>query len=269
MQLIDTHVHLNFDAFEPDLSEIAQRWRDAGVVQLVHSCVKPSEFPAIQSLVRRFPELHCAVGLHPLDMDQWTPKSADHIRTCAQAGTRVVAIGETGLDLFKANDQAQQEQSLLAHLRIAKELNLPVIIHCRDAAQPMAELLRQFWSEHGAVPGVMHCWSGTPSETQLFLDLGFHISFSGIVTFRNASQVHASAQMVPCDRILIETDCPFLTPEPMRKQRRNEPAHVYHVAAKVAQIRDVTLEALAAQTTANAGRLFQLPVPAMAPALAF
>ncbi|MGB7415725.1 MAG: TatD family hydrolase [Thermosynechococcaceae cyanobacterium] len=267
MQLIDTHVHINFDTFAPDLDGIAQRWRDAGVVRLVHSCVEPSEFPDIQRLVQRFPELHCAVGLHPLDMDKWTSRTAEQIRDCAQSGERVVAIGETGLDLFKASDRHQQEQSLIAHLQIAQDLGLPVILHCRDAAGPMAELLRQFWAEQGTVQGVMHCWGGTPEETQLFLDLGFYISFSGIVTFKNAKQVHASAQMVPCDRILIETDCPFLTPEPKRKQRRNEPAHVYHVAEKVAQLREIPLEDLAAQTTANACHLFQLSVPA--PALAF
>ena len=262
MQLIDTHVHLNFDAFEPDLDEIAQRWRDVGVVRLVHSCVAPSEFPAIEALAQRFPELYFAVGLHPLDMDQWTAETADHIRELAGSNSKVVAIGETGLDLFKAKDRAQQERSLVAHLQIAKDLGLPVIIHCRDAAQPMAELLRQFWAKQGPVQGVMHCWGGTPAETQMFLDLGFYISFSGIVTFKNAKQVHASAQMVSCDRILIETDCPFLTPEPKRKQRRNEPANVYHVAEQVAQLRNVSLETLAAETTANACRLFQLPVPA-------
>lgn len=268
MQLIDTHVHLNFDTFEPDLDAIAQRWRESSVVRLVHSCVEPAEFPRIQALAHQFSELYCAIGLHPLDMDKWTSTTASEIRKLAQSEEKVVAIGETGLDLFKAKDQTQQEESLLAHLQIAKDLGLPVIIHCRDAAQPMADLLRQFWSDQGPVEGVMHCWGGTPEETQLFLDLGFYISFSGIVTFKNAKQVHASAQMVPCDRILIETDCPFLTPEPKRKQRRNEPANVYHVAEKVAQLRETSLADLAAQTTANACRLFQLPVPDNAPALA-
>ncbi len=266
MQLIDTHVHLNFEAFQPDLDEIAQRWRERGIVRLVHSCVTPAEFPVIQALSQQFSELYFAVGLHPMDMDQWAPGTADQIRTLAQSDAKVVAIGETGLDLFKAHDQAEQEQSLWAHLEIARDLGLPVILHCRDAAQPMVELLRRFWAQHGPVSGVMHCWSGTPEETQMFLDLGFYVSFSGIVTFKNAKQVHTSAQMVSCDRILVETDCPFLTPEPKRKQRRNEPANVYHVAEKVAQLRNVSLETLAAETTANACRLFQLPVPA-SPAL--
>ncbi|MEO0373560.1 MAG: TatD family hydrolase [Cyanobacteria bacterium P01_A01_bin.17] len=267
MQLIDTHVHLNFEAFQPDLNEIVQRWRECGIVRLVHSCVTPSEFPVIQALAQQFPELYFAVGLHPMDMDQWTTDTADHIRSLAQSDSKVVAIGETGLDLFKAQDRVEQEHSLWAHLQIARDLGLPVILHCRDAAQPMANLLHRFWAEQGPVTGVMHCWSGTPEETQMFLDLGFYVSFSGIVTFKNAKQVHASAQMVSCDRILIETDCPFLTPEPKRKQRRNEPANVYHVAEKVAKLRNVSLETLAAETTANACRLFQLPVPTETPTL--
>lgn len=124
----------------------------------------------------------------------------------------------------------------------------------------MAELLWQFWQDEGPVTGVMHCWAGTPEETQWFLDLGFYVSFSGIVTFKNASTVKASAQMVPCDRILVETDCPFLTPEPHRKERRNQPAYVRHVADHVAALRGVSPETLAAQTTANAVRLFNLPI---------
>jgi TatD DNase family protein len=125
----------------------------------------------------------------------------------------------------------------------------------------MAALLRQFWQDDGPVSGVMHCWGGTPEETQWFLDLGFYISFSGIVTFKNAKQVQASAQMVPSDRLLIETDCPFLTPVPKRGEKRNEPAYVRYVAEHVACLRQVPPEDLAHQTTQNACRLFGLPLP--------
>jgi TatD DNase family protein len=258
MHLIDTHVHLNFESFQPDLAAIAQNWRDAGVVRLVHSCVEPDEFFGIQALASQFPELSFAVGLHPLDADKWQAHSASQILTLAQSDPKVVAIGETGLDFFKAENQAQQKTAFLAQLAIAQQLDLPVIIHCRDAAAPMADLLRSFCQEKGAIKGVMHCWSGTPEETQWFLDLGFYISFSGIVTFKNAFQVQASAQMVPGDRILIETDCPFLAPVPKRGERRNQPAYVRYVAEQVARLRQVTLEEMAAQTTANACRLFGL-----------
>jgi TatD DNase family protein len=262
MQLIDTHVHINFDSFQPDLDAVAQNWRDAGVVRLVHSCVTPSEFEQIQALADRFPELSFAVGLHPLDADQWTSESASQILALAQSDERVVAIGEMGLDFYKADNQELQEQAFWAQLEAARQLNLPVIIHCRDAAEAMANLIKAFWKEHGVVQGVMHCWSGTPEETQWFLDLGFYISFSGIVTFKNATQVHESAQLVPSDRLLIETDCPFLAPVPKRGERRNQPAYVKYVAEQVARLRGVEVEAIAAQTTANACLLFKLPTVA-------
>ena len=259
MQLIDTHVHLNFDTFEPDLDDVARRWREAEVVQLVHSCVEPGEFSAIQALAARFPELFFSVGLHPLDAQQWTGEYANQILTLAQSDPKVVAIGEIGLDFYRAENRDQQFEVLAAQLAIARQLNLPVIIHCRDAALELAEQLQKFNRTYGPVAGVMHCWSGTPEETGWFLALGFYISFSGIVTFKNANQVQASAATVPSDRLLVETDCPFLAPVPKRKQRRNEPAYVRHTAEYLAQLRQVPLETLAEQTTQNARRLFQLP----------
>jgi TatD DNase family protein len=259
MHLIDTHVHINFDSFQPDLEAVAQNWRTAGVVRLVHSCVEPSEFSHIQSLAQRFPELFFAVGLHPLDADLWTEDSAQQILSLAQSDQKVVAIGEMGLDFFKAENRSHQETVFLAQLEIAQQLDLPVIIHCRDAAETMAALLKDFCAQHGAVKGVMHCWSGTPEETQWFLDLGLYVSFSGIVTFKSAKQVHESAQLVPSDRLLIETDCPFLSPVPKRGESRNQPAYVRYVADRVAELRGVDVEAIAAQTTENACRLFRLP----------
>jgi len=262
MQLIDTHVHINFnfDAFQTELEAVRERWREAGVVRLVHSCVEPSEFVAIQALADRFPELFFAVGLHPLDAHQWTDETANQILGLAASDPRVVAIGETGLDFYKAENQQQQKEVFAAQLAIAHQLNKPVIIHCRDAAAPLRDLLQEFWKRHAPVRGVMHCWGGTLEETQWFLDLGFYISFSGIVTFKNATQIQASARMVPSDRLLIETDCPFLAPIPKRG-KRNEPAYVRYVAASVAQLREVSLETLAAQTTENACQLFGLSVP--------
>jgi TatD DNase family protein len=263
MQLIDTHVHLNFEQFQPDLAEIAQNWRDAGVVRLVHSCVEPSEFEGIQAIANRFPELSFAVGLHPLDVDRcWEVQVADQIRRLAGSDSRVVAIGETGLDFYKAENRPQQQEAFLAQLAIARELDLPVIIHCRDAASEMAGLLRSEWQSGGPVQGVMHCWSGTPEETRWFLDLGFYISFSGIVTFKNARTVQDSARMVPDDRLLVETDCPFLAPVPKRGERRNQPAYVRYVAEQMACLRNQSLDKIAVQTTANACQLFGLSLNA-------
>ena len=261
MQLVDTHVHLNFDSFADDLEAVAENWRTAGVVRLVHSCVQPSEFESMAKLADRFPELSFAVGLHPLDVEAWLPTSSAEILALAQSDARVVAIGEIGLDFYKADNQALQESVFQAQLAIAQQLDLPVIIHCRDAAARMAAMLQEFWAKRGPVRGVMHCWSGSPDETQLFLDLGFYISFSGIVTFKNALQVQASAQMVPDERLLIETDCPFLSPVPRRGERRNQPAYVRYVAEQVASLRQVSVESIAAQTTANACQLFRLTIP--------
>ncbi len=253
MQLIDTHVHLNFEVFQQDLGSLENRWREAGVVHLVHSCVHPNEFESIRHLADRFyPTLSFAVGLHPLDVDKWTDSTKEQILALAKIDPRVVAIGEMGLDFYKADNHLLQKEVLLAQLEIARLLDKPVIIHCRSAAALMREVLTEF-----PVRGVMHCWGGTPEETKWFLDLGFYISFSGIVTFKNARNIQASAKMVPSDRLLIETDCPFLAPVPKRGFR-NEPAYVLHVAQHLSRLRSVPLTTLAAQTTANARSLFQL-----------
>ncbi len=260
MQLIDTHVHINFDAYAPDIDAVADRWRSAGVVGLVHSCVDPSEFERTRALADRFPELFFSVGLHPLDMALWHGDLPEQIRRLAQSDRRVVAIGETGLDFFKADDREAQITAFDAQLKIAQDLDLPVIIHCRDAAAAMAEHLRDFWQSQGPVRGVMHCWGGNPEETAWFLELGFYISFSGTVTFKKAEQIQASAQMVPMDRLLVETDCPFLSPVPKRGEKRNEPAYVRHVAEQVANLRALDPQILAHQAARNACDLFRLPI---------
>lgn len=257
MQLIDTHVHINFDVFQGNLNSLKKRWQEAGVVHLVHSCVEPKEFQGIQSLADKFPELSFAVGLHPLDVHQWTSETASEILAYARSDSRVVAIGETGLDFYKADNRSLQITALQEQLRIAKQLDKPVIIHCRDAAASLKELLTNFWQNEGGVKGVMHCWGGNEQETKWFLDLGFYISFSGIVTFKNAKKVQASAKIVPSDRLLVETDCPFLAPAPHRG-KTNEPAYVLHVAEQLANLRHVSLETIAQQTTANACQLFGL-----------
>lgn len=259
MQLIDTHVHINFDAFEADLEAVRDRWRTNGVVQLVHSCVTPAEFTRTKELADRFPELFFSVGLHPLDASLWESDLDLQIRDLAKSDQRVVAIGETGLDFFKADNHQWQIEVFRSQLQIARELDLPVIIHCRDAAMMMRQVCQEFWLEFGQVRGVMHCWSGTPTETQWFLDLGFYISFSGVVTFKNATQIQDSAKLVPLEKLLIETDCPFLAPVPKRG-KRNEPAFVAHVASYLAQLRGESLDTLADTTTANARQLFRLPV---------
>ncbi|MBD2774838.1 TatD family hydrolase [Iningainema tapete] len=257
MQLIDTHVHINFDVFQPDLEAVRSRWQQAGVVRLVHSCVLPSEFSSIQAIATRFPEVSFAVGLHPLDAEKWSDETAELITSLAVA-EKVVAIGETGLDFYKADNIEQQIMVFESQLAIATSLNLPIIIHCRDAAEEVKQVLHKWHNKGGELKGVMHCWGGNPEETNWFVDLGFYISFSGTVTFKNAQQIQASAAMVRSDRLLIETDCPFLAPVPKRGQKRNEPANVLYVAEQIARLRGETVEAIASQTTQNACELFGL-----------
>jgi TatD DNase family protein len=257
--LVDSHCHIVFRNFDDDLEAVAQRWRDAGVRSLVHACVEPGEIPAIRSLADRFPELRYSVGVHPLDTEHWQPDTAEILRQAAQADRRVVAIGELGLDLFREQNLAAQMAMLEPQLDLAVELDLPVIVHCRDAAEPMLALLRQRASLGGCPRGVMHCWGGDPREMAGFLELGFFISFSGTVTFPKAEATHACARQVPADRYLVETDCPFLAPVP-RRGKRNEPAFVAAVAARVADLRGQTLTEVANTSSSNAARLFGLPL---------
>ena len=256
--LIDSHCHIVFRNFDDDLDEVASRWREAGVGALLHACVEPSEIPAIRALADRFPEMRYSVGVHPLDTQHWADDTVAVLRRAALEDDRVVAIGELGLDLFRDKNLEEQLAVLRPQLDLAVELNLPVIIHCRDAAEPMLVELRARQAEGRCPAGVMHCWGGTPEEMHQFLELGFYISFSGTVTFPKAEPTHDCARQVPEDRFLVETDCPFLAPVP-RRGKRNEPAFVASVASRVAELRGVDLESVAFSSTANARRLFGLP----------
>ena len=256
--LIDSHCHIVFRNFEADLDEVAERWRKAGVTSLLHACVEPAEIPAIRALADRFPELRYSVGVHPLDTEHWQIDTVSVLRNAALDDDRVVAIGELGLDLFRDSNIETQLDVLRPQLDLAVELDLPVIIHCRDAAQPMLRELRQRQSEGRCPRGVMHCWGGSPEEMESFLELGFFISFSGTVTFPKAEAIHACARLVPEDRFLVETDCPFLAPVP-RRGKRNEPAFVASVASRLAELRGQPLSEVASCSTANARKLFALP----------
>lgn len=254
-QLVDSHCHIVFRNFEADLDAVAQRWRDAGVVRLLHACVEPSQIAAIRALADRFPELRYSVGVHPLDTQHWHGQTAQQLRQAALDDPRVVAIGELGLDLFREQNLELQLAVLRPQLDLAFELDLPVIIHCRDAAEAMLQELGQRQAEGRCPRGVMHCWGGSPAEMEAFLALGLYISFSGTVTFAKAEDTHACARQVPADRYLVETDCPFLAPVP-RRGKRNEPAYVAAVAERVADLRGESLVVVAAQSTRNAINLF-------------
>ena len=256
--LIDSHCHIVFETFNGDLEEVADRWRTAGVKGLVHACVEPSEIPLIRDLADLFPEMKYAVGVHPLDTGKWDSETKNILKKAALEDSRVVAIGELGLDLFRDSNLDEQLNVLRPQLELANELDLPVIVHCRDAAKEMVEVFREFDNKNFSLKGVMHCWGGTLEEMQWFLDLGFYISFSGTVTFPKAIQIHSCAKEVPEDRFLVETDCPFLSPVPLRG-KRNEPANVEIVAARIAEIRGQCFEEVAKHSTDNARKLFNLP----------
>tara|TARA_B100000073_G_C23741973_1_gene573968 strand:- start:3158 stop:3952 length:795 start_codon:yes stop_codon:yes gene_type:complete len=254
--LIDSHCHLIFENFAEDIDDVADRWRDKGVKKLLHACVEFSEIPKIKKISNKFSEVFYSVGLHPLDSEKWDSNSKSILKNAAQDDSRVVAIGELGLDLFKNDNLDNQLLALLPQFELAVELDLPVIIHCRDAAKEMIHLCSRLSKENICPKGVLHCWSGTPDQMKAFLDLGFYISFSGIVTFPKAKEIHDCAKLVPSNRYLIETDSPFLAPVPHRG-KRNEPAYVESVAKSIATIRGCGIDTIASESTKNAEDLFK------------
>ena len=256
--IIDSHCHIVFSSFDEDRENVAKRWRSQGVKALLHACVEPSEIPAIKSMADQFQEIRYSVGVHPLDAHHWEPETQSVLKKAALDDRRVVAIGELGLDLFKAENLTEQLSILMPQLNLACDLNLPVIVHCRDAAKEMLEVFSKL-SHEGCCPrGVMHCWSGNFKEMRGFLDLGYYISFSGNVTFKNAVDIHECAREVPPDRFLVETDSPFLSPVPHRG-KRNEPSYVKYVVEKISELRGESFSEIAEKTSQNARRLFGLP----------
>ena len=256
IELIDSHCHLIFENFEKDLFDVIQRLRSRGVKKLVHACCELTEIPKLKKLSQEFNEIYYSVGLHPLEAKKWDLSSESLLRKSAQEDKRVVAIGELGLDFFKSENKTIQINALIPQMELAYELELPVIIHCRDAANEMLEVCNKL-SKKGKCPkGVLHCWTGTPKEMKQFLDFGFYISFSGILTFPKAYEIHECAKIIPNDRYLIETDSPFLAPVPHRG-KRNEPAFVENVAKFMADLRSTELITIANESSKNAKDLFK------------
>ena len=256
VNLIDSHCHLIFENFSDDIDDVACRWRSKGVKKLLHACVDLSDIPKMQKIANRFSEIYYSVGLHPLDAYKWDSHSENILSEAIKKDNRIVAIGEMGLDLFKNNDIDTQIAALLPQMRLAFKSDLPVIIHCRDAAHEMINICKELKKNNICPRGVLHCWSGTVDEMQEFLELGFYISFSGIVTFPKALEIHECARLVPSDKYLIETDSPFLAPVPYRG-KRNEPAFVESVAKAMALIRSSKIDIIASESSRNAEKLFK------------
>ena len=209
------------------------------------------------AIARRFSGWHATVGVHPHDCEGFDDSTVEALRTLA-ADDGVKALGESGLDFYRDHQpRALQERAFRAHCRLATELDLPIVVHQRESLDAVEQVLRE---ELGPAGGVMHSFTGPPEAVPRFVDLGLHISFSGIVTFSKADDVRAAAAAVPSERLLIETDAPYLAPTPMRG-RRNEPAYLPHTAAVVAAMRNVSVSSLCATTTHNARELFRCAPP--------
>lgn len=250
--LVDSHCHLDFPDFQGREEELLAAMKANQVGWALIAGVTLERFPAVLALTGRFPNLYAAVGVHP---DTQEGQEADEDTLIRLAGhPKVVAIGETGLDYYRLEgDLEWQRKRFRTHIRAARKTRKPLIIHTREAAADTLRILE----EEGAseVGGVFHCFTETPAVAEAALALGFHISISGIVTFKKALQVKAVASFVPLDRILVETDAPYLAPVPHRG-KLNHPALVSHVAAEVAKLKGISLEELAEATTANFFRLF-------------
>lgn len=252
--LVDSHCHLDFDVFDEDRQETIQRARDAGVATMVTICTRVTRFEEIRAIAESDENIWCSVGIHPHQAEEEPIVSVDDLVSRA-AHPKVIGIGETGLDYYYDNSPRElQETSFRTHIAASRETGLPLIVHTRDADDDMANILEDEMGK-GAFPGVLHCFSSGRRLAERALDIGFYISLSGIVTFKNAQDLRDIAKDVPVDRILVETDSPFLAPIPNRG-KRNEPSFVADTAAKVAEIKDVDNHTLSMASTENFFRLF-------------
>ena len=252
--LVDSHCHLDFPELAEDLDGVLARAAEAGVGVMQTICTRLSKFPEVLALAQAHDNLYCSVGIHPHNVDDEPPATADTLIDLAGADA-VIGIGETGLDYFYDYcPQALQRDSFRVHAAAARESGLPLIVHTRDADEDTIEILGQEMRA-GAFKGLIHCFSTSRELAERAVELGLYISVAGIVTFKKAEALREALTGVPLDRLLVETDAPYLAPAPKRG-KRNEPAFVIHPAARLAEIKGITPEALAAATTNNFFTLF-------------
>jgi TatD DNase family protein len=261
IELIDSHAHVDGPEFDGDRADVLARARAAGVRRMIviGAVGDPGSAERAVALAEADPEVFATVATHPHDVDKMTPAWWDvHERLAPHP--RVVAIGETGLDFYyDHSDRAAQVAAFHRFVELARRVGKPVVCHIRDAhAEARAVLTESRAADLGVI---IHCFTGTPDDAAAYAAMGCYVSFSGIVTYKNAQPIRDAVARVPLDRVLVETDCPYLSPVPMRG-KRNEPAFVTHTAAAVAQAAGVPLAELAAATVANTTRIFRLPAPA-------
>jgi TatD DNase family protein len=253
MFLVDSHCHLDrldLTVHAGKLENALAAAHEQGVGHMLCVCITLAQFPDILNIAKSYPHISVSVGLHPNEEVQTEPTTEDIIKIAQN--DRVVAIGETGLDYYRSEGDVEwQRDRFRQHIRAAISCGLPLIIHSRQARADTLKIMQ----EEGAEAGVMHCFTEDWEMAKKALDMGFHISISGIVTFKNATEVQAVAKRIPLDRILIETDSPYLAPNPYRG-KSNEPAYVRNVAEFIAQLRGIDIEQFAQQTTENFSKLF-------------
>lgn len=253
--LFDTHVHLNADQFEEDREEVIKRARAAGVKNMVVVGFDRKTIPLALEIAESHPDIYASVGWHPVDAIDMTEEDLKWLEELTEH-PKVVALGEMGLDYHWDKSPADVQKDVFRkQIRLARKVGLPIIIHNREATQDIVDILKEEHAEE--VGGIMHCFSGSPEIARECVHMNFYISLGGPVTFKNARRPKEVAKEIPLDRLLIETDCPFLAPHPYRG-KRNEPAYVKLVAEKIAELKGISLEEVAEKTTRNAKKLFDL-----------
>lgn len=252
--MFDTHVNLHGEAFANDLDEVLARARSAGVQRFLAICDRYDNFPAVKAVAEAHPDIWCSVGVHPHHAKDFTGLMSETLIAEA-AHPKVVAIGETGLDFhYGYSAEADQVRSLREHISAARETGLPLILHTREADTLMAEILEDEYAK-GSFRPLLHCYTGGEDLCRRALALGSYVSVSGILSFKSAKDVRAVIAGVPLERIILETDCPYLAPMPMRG-RRNEPSYLVHVAEALSALMGVDTDTVKRVTTENAVRLF-------------
>jgi TatD DNase family protein len=252
--LIDTHCHLDFPDFEAERDDIVARAHAAGVKQMITISTRVKKFPTILAIAEKYPSVFCSVGTHPHNADEELDIPVSELVALSQH-PRVVAIGEAGLDYFYDNaPRDAQKIGLTNHIAAARETGLPLVIHSRSADEDMAAILTAETGK-GAFPFLLHCFSSGPELARVGVELGGYVSFSGILTFPKSEELREIAKTVPLERMLVETDAPYLAPKPFRG-KRNEPAYVAHTAAVLAETVGVSVDEIARITTENAFRIF-------------
>jgi TatD DNase family protein len=258
MIFVDSHCHIDGKEFDADRDEVVERAKTAGVEFMLNIGTgnpQTDDFLRAVQIAENYENVFASVGIHPHDAGLYDNNAENHLINLVKSRQKVIAWGEIGLDFYyEHSPQVVQIEVFRRQIRTAKELNLPIIIHSRDANDKTLEILRQECSEESFRGGIMHCFGGTPQMAQELMEIGFLISFAGNVTFKKAENLREVARVVPLEKLLIETDCPFLTPVPFR----NEPSFVVHTAKFLADFYGIEIEKLAKQTTRNFTDFFKI-----------